>query len=381
MKCICGKQPAFALPGKRAECCKKCKKDDMIDVKNKKCSCGKQPAFALPGKRPTCCKECKTSEMVNVKNKKCSCGKQPVYGILGNRPTCCKICKTSEMVNIIDKKCQCGKISVYSIAGNRPICCKECKTSEMVNVKDRICSCGKQPVYGFQNEQPVCCLECKKDGMMNVKSKRCPCNKQPSYGFPGERPTCCTACQITGMIGVYHKTCPGYNDTPCPVMTYLQNNKLYCLACDPDDSRRKLRKVDEEAFFKFLDTNGICTTQREFRIDYSCIDTDRKYSLIDGIIITKDIVICLEVDEEAHAHYDPTCEEARLNNATTELRLKYPKHYISWVRINPNTLNKDGKRDRTSKGRKVCNERHHEALSIIKELMKEPNDCIKYIGY
>jgi hypothetical protein len=122
-------------------------------------------------------------------------------------------------------------------------------------------------------------------------------------------------------------------------------------------------------------------TQREFRIDYRCIDTDSKYSLIDGIIITHDIVLCLEVDEEAHSGYDPICEETRLNNASVELRLAFPNHHISWVRINPNILTKDGKRDRTAKGHKIRDQRHKESLDIIRNLMENPKDCIKYIGY
>ena len=164
-------------------------------------------------------------------------------------------------------------------------------------------------------------------------------------------------------------------------MTQLHHGKSYCIICDPDDTRRNARKIDEEAFFSFLSSNGMSITQREYRIDYRCIDTAKSHSFIDGIIISKDIIVCLEVDEEAHQHYDPSCEEARLNDASAELRLQYPKHCIAWVRINPNTLNKQGKRDRSAKATKIRDKRHKEALSILKQLLEHPRDIIEYVGY
>jgi hypothetical protein len=286
-----------------------------------------------------------------------------------------------EMIDVVNKKCLCGKRASYGLPGESPTCCKECKMPEMIDVKNKKCLCGKQMSFGLPGESPTCCVECKTDEMVNVKDKMCPCGKRPSYGLPGKLPTCCKECKTDKMIDVKNKKCPGYNSSPCAFSMRLYDDYEYCIYCDPGDDRRRIRKVDEEAFFEFLTTNGVCVTQREFRIDYRCVDTDGKYSLIDGIIITKDIVICLEVDEEAHAHYDPVCEQTRMNNATAEMRLEYSEHCIAWVRINPNILNKNDKRDRTSKGYKVRDRRHQEALDIIKELIITPNDCVKYIGY
>jgi hypothetical protein len=347
----------------------------------KLCPCGKRTSFGLSGEHPVCCKECKTDDMVNVNNKMCPCGKQPAFGLPGERPVYCAGCKTDGMVDVKSKKCPCGKHPVFGNPGERPVCCKECKTPEMVNVKDKHCPCGKRSSFGFPDDSPECCAECKTDGMINVVSKKCPCGKIPYFGLPGSSPECCKECKTDGMVNVKSKMCPGYNNIPCPVATYLQHRNKYCIICDPDDTRRNLRKIDEEAFFSFLDNNGISITQREYRIDYKCIDTNRSHSFIDGIIISKDIVVCLEVDEEAHQHYDPTCEEARLNNASAELRLQYPKHCIAWVRINPNTLNKQGRRDRSAKAIKIRDKRHKEALGILKQLLEHPRDSIEYVGY
>lgn len=280
------------------------------------------------------------------------------------------------------KLCPCGKHPSFGSPCGVPMCCKECKTPEMINVKDKHCPCGNRTVFGIHGDIPRCCSECKSDCMINLRDNTCTCGKRPSFGFPGSSSAvCCSMCKKEGMVNVKHKICPGYNNIPCPVATYLQNGNNFCIICDPDDTRRNTRKIDEEAFFSFLDSNGMSITQREYRIDYRCIDTSKSHSFIDGIIISKDIVVCLEVDEEAHQHYDPTCEEARLNNASAELRLQYPKHCIAWVRINPNTLNKQGKRDRSARAIKIRDKRHKEALSILNQLLEHPRDIVEYVGY
>ena len=357
----------------------------MVDVKSKKCPCGKYPIYGLSGSRPTCCTKCKTDDMVNIVNKtRCPCGKQTTYGLPGKRPMCCKECKTDDMVNVVSKLCPCGKHPTYGIPDSPPTCCKGCRTDDMVNVVNRTrCPCGTRPTCGLPGSPPTCCAKCRTDDMVNVnvKSKRCPCGKHPIFALPGKRPMCCKECKTGEMVDVVNKTCPGYNGISCPVVTRLQNGNSYCIICNPDKTICVKHKIDEEAFFSFLSANGIYITQREYRIDYRCIDTKKSHSFIDGIIISKDIVICLEVDEEAHQQYDPICEEARLNNASAELRLQYPEHYISWLRINPNTLNKKGKRDRSAKANKIRDGRHKEALSIIRQLLAEPADCIEYVGY
>lgn len=56
MPCICHKvlYPIFGnLGDKKPTCCKSCKDDDMIDIKNKKCMCKKsQPSYGYPDKTP-----------------------------------------------------------------------------------------------------------------------------------------------------------------------------------------------------------------------------------------------------------------------------------------------------------------------------------------
>ena len=182
------------------------------------------------------------------------------------------------------------------------------------------------------------------------------------------------------MVDVKHATCPGYDGVPCPVVTRLADGKDYCLMCDPDESRRAARLKDETAFFDFLAENGVSVTQRSYRIDYRCINTVKKYSLIDGVIITADVVVCLELDEDAHENYDPTCEKARMNDASAELKIAFPDRPIEWIRVNPHTK-KDGKRDVSRAAKKVRDERHREALLLIRDVLENPRGLIEYVGY
>jgi hypothetical protein len=182
------------------------------------------------------------------------------------------------------------------------------------------------------------------------------------------------------MEDVVSKRCPGYSGVPCVVGYRLCYGFEYCHECDPDEIRKLNKKRDEAAFFRFLKKSGIEVTQEQYRIEYRCIDTDKTRAEIDGIIITKDVVMCLELDEDAHETYPKSCEETRMHNATAELRVAFPDHSIAWVRVNPHTK-KDGKRDTSPAATTIRNKRHREALGIIKNILRNPRDCVEYVGY
>ena len=111
-KCICGEhRPCFGfITDEKPTCCNGCKKDGMVDIKNKKCLCGKHiPNFGfITDKKPTCCSLCKENGMLDIKNKKCVCGKHiPHFGfITDKKSTCCNGCKEDGMVDIKNKRCK-----------------------------------------------------------------------------------------------------------------------------------------------------------------------------------------------------------------------------------------------------------------------------------
>jgi hypothetical protein len=216
--------------------------------------------------------------------------------------------------------------------------------------------------------------------MKDVRSKKCPCGKQPVFGFTGGQAMCCAVCRTSGMEDVKNTKCPGYNGTPCVVGYRVRDGFEYCPECDPDTSRHASKKRDEAAFFRFLKKSGVEVTQEQYKIEFRCIATPRKRAEIDGVIITKDVVMCLELDEDAHESYPKSCEETRMHNAAAELRIAFPDHSIAWVRVNPHTK-KDGKRDTSKDAKKIRDRRYREAMDIIQDILRNPRDCVEYIGY
>ncbi|AGE49316.1 hypothetical protein ATCVBr0604L_894R [Acanthocystis turfacea Chlorella virus Br0604L] len=94
----------------------------------------------------------------------------------------------------------------------------------------------------------------------------------------------------------------------------------------------------------------------------------------------EDVVVCIELDEDAHDTYKPVCEKARMYNVYAELKIAYPGHSVAWVRVNPHTK-KDGKRDTSTRATKIRKQRYQEALEIIEDILQNPRDCVECVGY
>ncbi|AGE57837.1 hypothetical protein ATCVNTS1_987R [Acanthocystis turfacea Chlorella virus NTS-1] len=380
--CNCGKRATFGITEKKPTHCGKCKTSEMRDVRSKKCLCGNHPVFGMEDGKPTHCKMCKTKDMSIVISKKCLCGTIASFGNDGGKPTHCWKCKTSEMIDVRSKKCACGlRRPSFGLEDGKRTHCKMCKTPEMTNVVNKKCLCGlHRPSFGTEDGKPTHCATCKTSEMRDVSSKKCFCGlSQPAFGIKEGKPTHCRICKTDEMEDVKSRRCPGYNGNTCPT-NYIIGNNEYCLSCDPDESRKLAKKRDEAAFFSFLNKTDIDITQQQYPVYFRCIDTNKTRADIDGVIITKDVVVCLELDEDAHEYYDQGCEEARMHNATAELKIAYPNHHVSWVRVNPHTK-KNGKRDTSKKALKTRDQRHQEALEIIKDILQNPRDCVEYIGY
>jgi len=310
-----------------------------------KCSCGKRPIFNVPGQsKGICCSKCKTDEMIDVVHKKCPCGKQPNFNMPGQTiGVCCKICKTDEMINVVDKRCPCGTCPTYNLPGETfGVCCKICKTDEMINVVSKRCLCGTiQPLFNVPGEtKGICCVKCKTDDMIDVMTKKC----------------------------------PGYNE-PCPVRVQLKIGHKYCVSCDPNDARRKQYKRYEEEFFAYV-KDKLDVHEREFRVTFDPSETAKKFARLDGIVFGDGIIVCLEVDENGHREYE--CDEHRMHLVTGELLQKYPKHVVSWVRVNP-TIGSKNEWSKSSK--KIREKRFEDVVSTVNNILNTCHNCVKYIGF
>jgi len=353
--CQCGKaQPTFNYKGqKKAICCSKCKKKDMVNVKDKKCQCGKAiPIFNYKGqKKAICCNICKKKDMIDIIHKKCQCGKaRPTFSYEGQKtPICCATCKKQNMINITDKKCQCGKVSPhFNYEGQKtPICCATCKKKGMVNIKNRKCQCGKAiPCFNYKgHKRGICCSKCKIEGMIDIKNRKCQCGKAfPVYNYEGQSiAICCNRCRKEDMVDIKSKRCPNCKDWP----DFQRSNKKYknyCARCfqylfPTDPLTFQIRsKTKEIAVRDFINANfegfihdkplytGQCDCSHRRRIDH------RKQ--------IGNTVLAIETDERQHKGYNKQDEQIRYN----DVYMIFSGKWI-FIRFNPDKyINKKGKR-------------------------------------
>ena len=344
----------------------------------KKCSCGKQSCFNFIGEKPKYCAKCKTPEMIDVVNKRCPCGKQPRFNCPGEKPKYCAKCKTDEMINMFDKRCPCGVIASFNVPGEKTkICCAKCKTDTMVNVSNKKCPCGIRPSFNIPGQTVgTHCYKCKTSEMVDVISKRCSCGSlTPCFNIPGQTVgTHCYKCKNVEMIDVRNKICRGYKGE-CPVRTYISNVCDYCMACDPNENRRKRYKRHEEAFFAYI-KDKLDVHKREFRVSFDQNETSKKYARIDGIVFGDGIIVCLEVDEDGHQNYE--CDQYRMHLVTGELLQKYPGCVVSWIRVNPTT---DENSQWSKKSKAIREKRFEDVIKETRAILETCDTRVVYIGF
>lgn len=111
----CTKRATYGIKEKCPTHCAKHKTEDMTDVVSRMCfGCGKiQPNFGFLKEDGTkdnlYCKKCKENDMKNIKCSKClgeNCDKQPTYNYKReNKPVYCACCKLDGMQDVINPRC------------------------------------------------------------------------------------------------------------------------------------------------------------------------------------------------------------------------------------------------------------------------------------
>jgi hypothetical protein len=147
------------------------------------------------------------------------------------------------------------------------------------------------------------------------------------------------------------------------------------MSCDPNDARRKQYKRYEEEFFTYV-KDKLDVRQREFRISFDPNETAKKFARLDGIVFGDGVIVCIEVDENGHQEYE--CDEHRMHLVTAELLQKYPRHAVSWVRMNPMVIAKS-QWGKTSKV--IRDKRFEEVVVVVKEILKTHDTRVVYIGF
>lgn len=102
---------------------------------------------------------------------------------------------------------------------------------------------------------------------------------------------------------------------------------------------RQRQKKREEQVARFLTAAGI-PFERETSVSF-CGEVEKKRASVDFVLYFDDRVVCLEVDEGQHNHYDVSCDAGRMLNIAAEhvKRSPLPLHF---VRFNPESYKVNG---------------------------------------
>ena len=169
-KCIepnCVKSPSYNIPTEtKAIYCNEHKKENMIDVINKRCikeGCITRPSFNLPTEtKAIYCNEHKKENMICTTNNKCQsakCKETPLFGLLDKRVQFCLKHKKPNMINLVlENKCsilECNE-EYNNIIDNTKYCNKHIPENSLIDVK-RLCK-----FCDIKEESKHICKDCKK---------------------------------------------------------------------------------------------------------------------------------------------------------------------------------------------------------------------------
>ena len=329
----CNKQPVFNEEGQtRPLYCGEHKKDNMIDVLNKRCcedGCNKRPNFNEKGQTTGLyCSVHKKENMVDVLNKRCcqyGCNKRPNFNEKGQTTGLyCSVHKKENMIDVTHKRCcedGCNKHATFNEERQaRGLYCDEHKKENMINVKSKRCcedGCDKQPTFNEEGQTTgLYCRIHKKENMIDVINKRCcenGCDKHPTFNEEGQ--TTGLYCRIhkkENMIDVLNKRHSCKNDW-CDTRA-IPKYEGYCMPCfikNPlnadKPAHRNYKTKEKEVALAITQRHPNATWILDKRIQDGC--SARRPDVLMDLGYH---VLMVEVDENQHNNYDCSCENKRL---------------------------------------------------------------------
>ena len=247
--------------------------------------CKIRPSYNFEGnKKAIYCLAHKKNEMVDVRNKRCfheGCYYQPSYNFEGDKALYCLEHKLEKMVNVKNKPC------IHE-------------------------GCNILPSYIFKGESnKLFCSTHKKNGMVNVKIKPCiheGCNIIPIFNVIGKPAKYCLTHKLEKMVDVKNQTC---KNSWCSTRVQKQYDG-YCVCCYiylfPDKPVFRNYKTKEYSVVEFVKTAfQDLSWILDKRISDGC--SKRRPDLF---LELENQIIIIEVDENQHTDYDCSCQNKRI---------------------------------------------------------------------
>lgn len=314
----CNKHSIYNLPNEKIGIyCNEHKKENMIDIKNKKClskECDRRPNFNLPNeKNAIYCNEHKKENMVDINHKKClenDCDKRPNFNLPNEN------------------------VGIY---------CNEHKKENMIDINNKKClfnDCDKRPNFNLPNKKVgVYCNYHKKENMIDIIHKRCHelnCDISPYFNLPNENiGLYCSKHKKENMVNVKDKRCLEDN---CETIPSNKKYNGYCLRC----FIFKFPEVKLSRNYKVKETHMTDFIKKQFQEEVITFDKTvggcskrRPDVYIDKFT---HVIIC-ECDENQHK--DTSCENKRM----MELFQDFGNRPVVFIRFNPDSYtNETGKK-------------------------------------
>jgi len=315
------KQPTFNLLNeKKALYCFEHKKENMIDIKNKRCcenNCMKIPNFNLPTEtKALYCFEHKKENMIDIINKRCfenNCMKRPTFNLpTETKALYCFEHKQVNMISISKKTCQylkCKDNALYGLINKRPQYCISHKTENMINLI---------------LENKCCVIDCDNEYEHLIETNKY-CNKHipnEEYGMVVKR--LCKYCDIK------------------------EESKYTCNDC------KKIQNKKEWAVVRYL--RKVIDTTFEYNSSKMLQGCSKKRPDIYFELPTHCIIV--EIDENQHNSYEDSCECARINEIVNGIGGRP----VIIIRYNPDIIKNNGK---------IVNITQSDKIDLLVKIIKE----------
>ena len=266
------------------------------------------------GKRKARCKECGGSAICKHGKRKARCKECGGSAICkhGKRKAQCKECGGSEICKHGKRKARCKECGGSAICkhGKRKAQCKECGGSA-------ICKHGKHKAH---------CGECS-----NCTCDLPQCTQPNGHRFAGAR--------------------------------VLLRHMRRVHAGNP----RARTKQKELHVLMALEAAGLAP-EYQLHVPFAAcgLNSETSCAYVDVVLYREWGAICLEVDENQHASYDPSCDVRRDFDIAAALWLAAPEQRVAVVRFNP-----DAYRIGASHGGATREQRHAGLVGFLQELAPE----------
>lgn len=193
----------------------------------------------------------------------------------------------------------------------------------------------------FKCDYPHCNVAFTQNSVL-VSHQRTHTGERP---FICDFPNCGAAFAERGTLMNHRRTHTGEQPFKCShpgcgaAFTQRGNLKFHLNSWHtPEGIARK--KKEEERVANLLLAAGIAF-KREHQVDFTCL-TSGSFARIDFVLDLNGHIIMLEVDEDQHCGYDPSCEAARMAKITESLALEGNMLPITFLRYNPHTFSVAG---------------------------------------